>query len=77
MLQGRPAPIVGRVSMDSLAVDLTEHPNAQVGDEVLIFGRHEGAELRPEYVAEQAGTIPYELMVKVDNRRVQRLFVGD
>jgi alanine racemase len=52
-------------------------PEAAVGDEVLILGSHEGQELRVEEVAERAGTIPYELLVNIDSRRVQRLFRGD
>ncbi len=77
LVGGQPAPIVGRISMDSLAVDLSACPSASVGDEVLIFGSRDGHTLRPEEVARQAGTIPYELLVRVDSRRVQRLFVGE
>ncbi len=77
MVQGHRAPIIGRISMDSMAVDLSAVPEAAVGDEVLIFGASEGQELRPEEVAESAGTIPYELLVNVDSRRVQRVFRGD
>lgn len=74
---GHEASIVGRVSMDSLALDLTPLPHADVGDEVLLIGARDGVEVRPEDVAELAGTIPYEIMVKIDSRRVQRVFVGD
>jgi alanine racemase len=74
MVLGRKVPILGRISMDSMAVDLSTVPEAAVGDEVLIFGDREGQELRPETVAAQAGTIPYELLVNVDSRRVQRVF---
>jgi Alr-MurF fusion protein len=77
LVGGRRVAILGRVSMDSMAVDLTNVPDATVGDDVLVFGRHGGHELRPEDVADVAGTIPYELLVKVDTRRVQRLFSGD
>jgi alanine racemase len=77
MVGGQLAPIVGRVSMDSMAVDLRGCPRAGVGDEVLVFGSRDGHTLRPERVAERAGTIPYELLVRVDSRRVQRLFVGE
>lgn len=77
MVQGRRARVLGRVSMDSMAIDLTQVPEAAVGDEVLIFGSHEGQELRPEEIAAGADTIPYELLVNVDSRRVQRLFRGD
>ncbi|MFM7237540.1 MAG: alanine racemase [Cyanobium sp.] len=74
MLQGRRVPVIGRVSMDSMAIDLSAAPQAAVGDEVLLFGTHEGHTLRPEEVAATASTIPYDLLVHVDSRRVQRLF---
>jgi alanine racemase len=77
LVQGRTARILGRVSMDSMAVDLTDVPEAAVGDEVLIFGSHQGQSLRPEEVAARAGSIPYELLVNVDSRRVQRIFRND
>jgi alanine racemase len=77
LVRGVRVRILGRVSMDSMVVDLTDVPDAVVGDEVLLFGTHDGQELRPEEVAARAGTMPYELLVKVDSRRVQRVFVGD
>lgn len=76
-IRGNEVPIVGRVSMDSLALDLTDVPQVEIGDEVLILGAKDGEEIRPEKIADLAGTIPYELMVKIDSRRVQRVFVGD
>ncbi|MFM7314914.1 MAG: alanine racemase [Cyanobium sp.] len=76
MLHGRCLKVLGRISMDSMAIDLDPVPAAQVGDEVLIFGAHEGQELRPEEAARRAATIPYDLLVRVDNRRVQRIFRG-
>jgi alanine racemase len=77
LVQGQRARILGRVSMDSMAVDLTAVPDAAVGDEVLIFGSHQGQVLPPEEVAARAGSIPYELLVNVDSRRVQRIFRND
>lgn len=74
MVQGRRAAVLGRVSMDSMAIDLSAVPEAAVGDEVLIFGATEGQVLPLEEVARRAGTIPYELLVNVDSRRVQRVF---
>ena len=76
MLQGQRLRVLGRVSMDSMAIDLDPLPEAAVGDEVLIFGAHEGQVLRPEEAAQRAGTIPYDLLVQVDSRRVQRIFRG-
>jgi len=77
LVGGKRAAILGRVSMDSMAIDLSEAPDASVGDEVLLFGAHDGQVLRPEDVAAAAGTIAYELLVKVDSRRVQRVFRGE
>lgn len=76
MMQGKRLKVLGRVSMDSMAIDLDPLPEAGVGDEVLIFGAHEGQVLRPEQAAQRAGTIPYDLLVHVDERRVQRIFRG-
>jgi alanine racemase len=77
LVHGRRVRVLGRVSMDSMAIDLDPVPDAGVGDEVLIFGAHEGQRLELAEVAERAGTIPYELLVNVDSRRVQRLFRGE
>jgi alanine racemase len=75
LVDGRPAPIIGRVSMDSLVVDLTAAPGAAAGSEALLFGVRHGAVLRPEEVAAQAETIPYELLARL-GPRVQRVYVG-
>ena len=75
LVDGRPAPILGRISMDSMVVDLSAAPDAAAGSEALLFGVHHGAVLRPEEVAAQAGTIPYELLARL-GPRIQRVYVG-
>ena len=78
-LAGARRPLVGRVSMDSLAVAVTD-PAAEiaVGDSATFFGRPpEGGEgIRVEEQAEAAGTLAYELLVRVGDR-VPRTFVGE
>lgn len=64
LLHGKRVPIVGRVSMDMLCLDLRECPKAAIGDEVVLWG--EG--LPVEEIAEAAGTIAYELLCKVTSR---------
>ena len=64
LLNGRRAPLVGRVSMDMITIDLRRHPEAAVGDEVTLWG--EG--LPAEEVAEHADTIPYQLFCGVTTR---------
>jgi alanine racemase len=70
-IAGREAPIVGRVSMDMVTVDLSGHPQARVGDLVTLWG----AELPVERIAQAAGTIPYTLTCGV-KARVRHLTMG-
>lgn len=61
--------LVGRVSMDMLAVDLTPVPQARFGSEVTLWGRAaNGAVLAIDEVALSAGTLGYELMCAVAPR---------
>ncbi|TVP84195.1 MAG: alanine racemase [Thioalkalivibrio sp.] len=64
LVQGRECPVIGRVSMDMLEIDLTGVPDAIVGDTVTLWG--EG--LPVERIAEAAGTISYELLTRVAGR---------
>ena len=64
LINGRLVPIVGRVSMDMLTVDLGENCTDRVGDDVILWG--EG--LPAEQVAQHIGTIAYELITKLTAR---------
>ncbi|MCU0971180.1 MAG: alanine racemase [Gammaproteobacteria bacterium] len=64
LVKGHRAPLVGRVSMDMISVDLRGVPEARVGDDVVLWG--EG--LPVEEIAEHAGTIPYELTCSITGR---------
>jgi alanine racemase len=66
-LAGARRRVVGRVSMDSIVVDVGDAPVA-VGDEAVIFGNASEGGVSVEEAAENAGTISYELMVRVGNR---------
>ncbi len=69
LVQGRRTATVGRVSMDMLAVDLTELPEAGPGSEVTLWGRGPGGTiLSIDDVARAAGTIGYELMCALAQR---------
>ncbi len=72
-LRGRRAPVVGRVSMDFVTVDAGRGP-VEIGDDAVLFGAGPGAP-SVEEAAAAAGTIPYELLVRV-GARVPRLVVG-
>ena len=61
---GRQVPIVGRVSMDMIAVDVTDLPPVRPGEPARLWG----GDLPVEQLAAAAGTIPYELLCGVSQR---------
>lgn len=71
-LHGRQPEVLGRVSMDMLAIDLRELPEARVGDRVVLWGQGGPA---VDEVARWADTIPYTLFCGV-TERVSRVY-GD
>jgi alanine racemase len=64
LVNGQRVPMIGRVSMDMITVDLRQQPDAAIGDPVVLWG--EG--LPVEEIAEAAGTIAYELLCGVTAR---------
>ena len=62
LINGQRAPLVGRVSMDMLTVDLTDLPCVQIGDRAVLWG----AELPIAEVAQKANTIPYQLLCNLN-----------
>lgn len=64
LLNGRRVPLIGRVSMDLLTLDLRSQPEARPGDPVRLWG----PDLPVAEVAEAAGTIGYELLCRLTRR---------
>lgn len=71
-INGHRAPLAGRVSMDSMSVDVTDCERVAVGDEVQLWG----PQLPASQVARYADTISYELFTGV-TARVPRVYVDD
>lgn len=67
-------PVVGRVSMDYITIDLTNAPWAIVGDEVVLLDDRPGSPCDATTLAVAAGTIPYELLCGI-GRRIPRVYV--
>ncbi len=65
-LRGHLAPVAGRVCMDQLAVDVTDIPEAAVGDVAELIG--DASPLRAGEVAARCGTIPNELLSRLGTR---------
>ena len=64
LVNGKRVPLVGRVSMDMIAVDLESQPDAKPGDPVILWGES----LPVEEIARYADTIPYTLVCGVTQR---------
>ena len=62
---GRRCPLIGRVSMDSIAIDLRPAPRARIGDRATVWGPGQPV----ERLARAAGTIPYELLTGIRGTR--------
>jgi alanine racemase len=64
LIGGHRAPLAGRVSMDMIAVDVSDLPEVHVGTPVVLWG----SGLPVEEIARHAGTIPWELLCGVSQR---------
>ncbi|HRH44784.1 MAG TPA: alanine racemase [Pyrinomonadaceae bacterium] len=69
------AKVVGRISMDWTLVDVTNIPNVNVGNEVVLIGNQSGLQVLTEDLAGLAETISYEVTCGI-HRRVPRVYKG-
>jgi alanine racemase len=68
IVNNRPVPVVGRVSMDVTAIDLTDVPSATLGDEVTILDNDPLSPASVYELARLADTIPYEIFCRIGPR---------
>jgi alanine racemase len=73
LVRGRRAPIVGRVSMDLVTIDVTEIADVRLGDEVVLLGSQGREAISVEELAARAGTISYEVFTRI-SQRVPRIY---
>ncbi|HET9493268.1 MAG TPA: alanine racemase [Chloroflexia bacterium] len=76
LVKGVRCPVVGRVSMDQIGVDLSAVPGVAEGDEVVLIGRQGEEEIDAADLARWAGTISYEVLCGL-SPRVPRTYVRD
>jgi len=72
LIRGRRVPIVGAVSMDMLAADVTGL-DVETGDEVVIIGSQGADRIDVREMAAQIGTIPYEILCRIGSR-IERVY---
>lgn len=76
-IRGKMARSVGRICMDMCMVDVSEIPEIRVGDEAALFGYDTDGTLLPcERIAQQAGTISYEILCGI-SKRIPRIYMQD
>lgn len=73
LVRGQRAPLIGRVSMDMITIDVTDVPGVAIGDEVVLLGAQGSERITAEELAEKIGTISYEVFCNV-SARVPRVY---
>ncbi|MBD5113322.1 MAG: alanine racemase [Ruminococcaceae bacterium] len=76
MINGKSAPICGRICMDQTLVDVTDIPDVKVGDVVTIYSNAIEGGCSVEEAANRVGTIGYELLCAIGTR-VPRIYIED
>lgn len=75
LIKGKRAPVIGRVTMDMIMVEVTDIPGVNVGEEVVIIGEQGEERITVEELAEKIGTISYEIVCGL-NKRLPRIYVN-
>ncbi|MBN8708795.1 MAG: alanine racemase [Verrucomicrobia bacterium] len=68
LVHGKRCLVLGRVTMDQILVDVTDVPEAQVGDEAVLIGRQGGEEILARELADKAGTISWHIFTGLKPR---------
>ena len=76
LIGGRRAPVVGRVCMDMVMVDVTEIPQARSGDSVALIGQQGAERITAEDIADGIGSISYEVLCSIGPRVVRSYSSG-
>jgi alanine racemase len=74
LINGKSCPILGVITMDMTLIDVSDQPECEVGDEVLIIGGSKDFENSLEFIAAKAGLIPWELMTGFANSRLTKVY---
>jgi len=74
IINGKRAPVIGKVCMDTVMVDVTEIPDIRENSEVILIGTQGGEKITAQEIADRTGTIPYEVLTSV-GERVKRIYL--
>ncbi|KJS20834.1 MAG: alanine racemase [Clostridiaceae bacterium BRH_c20a] len=73
LYQNQRFPIIGRICMDQCMVDITSGPSVEPGDEFILLGKGQNANISVDEIAEKLGTINYEVVCMISDR-VPRIY---
>ena len=73
LVKDRRCPVVGRVCMDWVLIDITGIEDVSLGDEVVLMGSGVSERVTVDEIAELTGTIPYEILCKI-SKRIPRIY---
>ncbi len=68
LIQGIPAPIIGKICMDMMMVDVTDIPKPTIGEEVVLLGKQGKKEITAQDYASWLNTIPYEVLCGIGGK---------
>jgi alanine racemase len=74
LVHGKRCPILGRVTMDLMVIDVSEFDDVQVGDDVVLMGRDGAEEISCAELGQRAGTITWEIITRI-GARVRRVYL--
>ncbi len=77
LIRGRRCPVIGRVSMNWITVDLGPNGPGERGDEAVLIGEQEGCSIWADELAKLARTIPYELLTSISPQAERRYRDGN
>lgn len=75
LIGGKRAPIIGRICMDQMMVDVTDVPNVRMYDEVVLLGSQERETITIEELSKKSGRFPYEFLCCL-GKRIPRIYAG-
>jgi alanine racemase len=73
LIRGKRVPVVGRVCMDLIVIDVTDVPGVSKGDEAILIGRQGRQQITADEIAGKIGSIPYEVLCLI-GKRVPRVY---
>lgn len=72
LVQGKRVPVVGRISMNWITLDLGPDLQCKAGDDVVLIGAQNGNEIWADWLGRRAGTIAYEILTAIHPRIPRR-----